>query len=111
MAHLYADEEFPRPVVLLLRAMGHDVATVGERRRSGGSDEMVLTDATSEGRVVLTHNRRDFIRLHRNSQSHAGIISCSRDDQNADALADRIHIAIADGGDLAGQHVRVNKPC
>ena len=30
MAFLYADEQFPRQVVILLRALGHDVLTVQE---------------------------------------------------------------------------------
>ena len=111
MARLYADEDFPRPAVVRLRTLGHDVATVGERRRSGGSDETVLADATSEGRIVLTHNRKDFARLHRNSPVHSGIVSCSRDDEDHSALADRIHAALAPLDDLAGLHIRVNKPC
>ena len=110
MALLYADEDFPRPAVACLRALGHDVATVSERGRSGRIDEQVLEDATVEGRVVLTHNRKDFERLHRTSQEHPGIISCTRDDEDHTALANRIHIAIEDAGDLTGRHIRVNRP-
>jgi len=31
MARLYADEDFPLPIVELLRQMGHDVLTVAEQ--------------------------------------------------------------------------------
>jgi len=110
MARLYADEDIPLRPVLCLRALGHDVVTVAERGRCEGSDETVLADAQREGRIVLTHNRKHFIRLHRESQTHLGIISCSRDEDD-EALAHRIHIALTDGTDLAGRHVRINRPC
>jgi predicted nuclease of predicted toxin-antitoxin system len=56
MARLYADEDFPGPVVLVLRAFGHDVVTVQQAGRRGTSDSQVLADATADGRAVLTHN-------------------------------------------------------
>ncbi|MEG4579614.1 DUF5615 family PIN-like protein [Microcoleus sp. MON1_C5] len=34
MARLYADEQYPYPVVELLRALGHDVLTVQEATRA-----------------------------------------------------------------------------
>ncbi|MEG4276212.1 DUF5615 family PIN-like protein [Microcoleus sp. MON1_C1] len=34
MARLYADEQYPYPVVELLRALGHDVLTVQEAGRA-----------------------------------------------------------------------------
>jgi hypothetical protein len=35
MARLYADEDFPLPVVEELRRLGHDVRTVQEAGRAG----------------------------------------------------------------------------
>lgn len=35
MAALYADENFPFPAVLVLRALGHDVLTPQEEGRAG----------------------------------------------------------------------------
>ena len=64
MARLYADEDFPYPVVLELRRLGHDVLTVQEAGKAGQKDEAVLDEARADGRAVLTHNRRDFIHLH-----------------------------------------------
>lgn len=110
MARLYADEDIPRPLVLRLRAMTHDVVTVAELGRCGRSDQQVLADALADGRVVLTHNRKHFERLHR-AESHAGIISCTRDDGNEEWLANRIEEAIITAGDMTSRHVRVNKPC
>lgn len=54
MADLYADEDFPLPVVERLRDLGHDVLTAGEDGRAGQgvSDADVLDRATALGRVV-----------------------------------------------------------
>jgi predicted nuclease of predicted toxin-antitoxin system len=64
MAFLYADEQFPLPIVKLLRDLGHDVLTVQESGNSGLSDPEVLEFAIVNERTVLTQNRRDFKRLH-----------------------------------------------
>ena len=108
MARFYADENFDYQVVERLRALGHDVLTVQEAGEQGGDDARVLARATGDGRCVLTFDRMDFKRLHRHNPAHAGIISCTRDDDR-DGLAARIHLA-AIAGPLAGQHVRVNRP-
>lgn len=98
MALLYADEDFHYEVVEHLRRLGHDVLTVQEAGRAGGSDAQVVADATQAGRAVLTYNRRHFRRLHRQQPNHAGIISCTRDDDDLDALATRVDQAIAAAG-------------
>jgi hypothetical protein len=108
MGLLYADEDFDYSVVERLRQMGHDVVTVQEAGRRGGNDAQVLSNATVDGRAVLTFNRWDFDRLHRQIQTNAGIVSCSRDD-DVDALANRIDQAVATAGTLTGQHIRVNR--
>jgi len=79
VARLYADENFPLPVVQELRRLGHDVLTVHEAGKAGQSesDEVVLRFASADGRAVLTLNRKDFIRLHTRHANHAGIIACS----------------------------------
>ena len=79
MADLYADEQFPKAVVDKLRALGHDVLTVQDANNRGDSDPQVLAFATSQKRTVLTFNRKDFIKLHRQSPEHAGIIVCKQD--------------------------------
>src|SRR5438552_12793435 len=109
MALLYADEDFHYGVVERLRHRGHDVVTVQEVGRQGGSDTQVLADATAAGRAVLTFNRRHFKRLHRLNPAHQGIISCTPDD-DLDALTARIDKAITAAGTLAGQHLRINRP-
>jgi Domain of unknown function (DUF5615) len=112
MARLYADEDFPLPVVEELRRRGHDVRTVHEagRANQGIDDAEVLADAVADLRTVLTHNHADFKRLHRQGQTHEGIISCTQDRRNHAELAQRIHDAIAAVPNLANQFIRIIRP-
>ena len=109
MAAFYANEQFPRRVVELLRELEHDVLTVQEADNHGLSDEKVIAFAISRKRAVLTLNRKDFIKLHRLSSEHCGIIVCSRDD-NWQRQADGIHNAVVELEKLDGLLLRVNKP-
>ncbi len=111
MARLYADEDFPFPVVEGLRQLGRDVLTTLEagRANQGIADADQLAYATSIGRATLTRNRRHFIPLHRGNPRHTGIISVT-DDPDFAGQATRIDSALAGRSTLAGQHVRVNRP-
>lgn len=109
MARFYADEDFPGPVVQMLRVLGHDVLTVQEAGRRGSDDLQVLTDATADSRAVLVYNRRHYKRLHAR-QAHAGIISCTRDDHDFPGLAQRIHNAVSATPDLANQLICIIRP-
>jgi Domain of unknown function (DUF5615) len=104
MAQLYADEDFPLPVVERLRAMGHDVLTAHETGKANQSisDEDVLAFATAQERALLTLNRRDFIRLHLSDHQHAGIIVC-RHDTAFEAVAQRIDAAIKANPEMKSQ--------
>jgi hypothetical protein len=111
VALLYADEDFPGPIVAELRALGHDVLTAGEDGRAGMGipDEDVLARAIALGRIVLTKNRKHFFRLHAANPAHLGIVTI-RDDPDRPAIAGRIHAAVIALPSLAGQLVRVNRP-
>jgi hypothetical protein len=111
MARLYANENFPRQVVERLRALGHDVVTTRDAGNAGRGvpDDQVLSFAVSEGRAVLTLNRRDFIKLHRSSPGYAGIIVCT-EDADVEGQAARIDSIVAGAGVLDGQLLRVNRP-
>jgi hypothetical protein len=108
MAQFYSNENFPIPAVRSLRDLGHDVATIQERGRANEStpDLDVLSMAKSEGRIILTLNRKDFYRLHEQSQDHLGIIVCVAD-ENFQRLAQRIHDQLQAAGDLTGRLIRV----
>ncbi len=77
---LYADENFPLPVVEELRRPGHDVLTAQADGRNATPDPDILARAHALGRAVLTHNRRHFERLDRQGNDHSGILSATRDD-------------------------------
>jgi predicted nuclease of predicted toxin-antitoxin system len=109
MARLYADEQFPRPIVEALRQLGHDVLTVQEADNASDPDPEVLAFAIAQNRAVLTQNRRDFVRLHRTQLEHMGIIICS-DDQNFARLVERTHQAISVAEPLQNKLIRVVRP-
>jgi hypothetical protein len=111
MARLYANENFPLPVVENLRQLGHDVLTVQETGTAGQAwpDEAVLSFALSQDRVLLIHNRRHFLRLHAAGTPHAGIVACTVD-ANFSGQAERIHRALSEQVSWNGQIVRINRP-
>ncbi|WP_395738084.1 DUF5615 family PIN-like protein [Prosthecobacter sp.] len=108
MARLYANENFPVEVVQRLRTLGHDVLTTHDVGKSnqGIEDDAVLRFAVETGRCIITLNRKDFMRLHRNDASHSGIIVCTKNRDYA-AFASKIDAVIQQAGDLAGQLLRV----
>jgi hypothetical protein len=105
---LYADEDFPFPVVEELRRLGHDVLTAQEDSRTATPDPDILARAHTLGRAVLTYNRRDFERLHRQGADHDGILSATHDN-NFLHLAARIHACLV-GRSLGRWCLRVNRP-
>ncbi len=111
MARLYANENFPLPVVEELRQLGHDVLTTLDAGNAGRAlpDETVLALAVSEKRVFITLNRKRFIRLHALSSDHYGIIVCTVDPAFT-AQARRIHDVLKTAGPLKGMLIRVNRP-
>ena len=109
MTRLYADEQFPFPVVALLRNLGHDALTIQEAGNARDDDPEVLAFAVNNDRAVVTQNRRHFIRLHAQQPNYAGIIVCT-DDKNLERLATRINDAIAGEETLRGKLIRVNRP-
>lgn len=112
MARIYANENFPAEVVEMLRQKGCDVLTTHQANKSNQKipDEDVLSFAVAEQRIVLTFNRKDFFRLHRQNSQHFGIIACT-EDSDFEGLANRIHEAIGTAsGNLDNQLVRINRP-
>lgn len=111
MARLYANENFPLPVVEELCRLGHDVLTIHEMGKAGQlvPDEEILAVASADNRAVLTLNRKHFVRLHGTQPQHAGIIVCTF---GVDFVgqARRVHTAIESKAGLSGQLIRVNRP-
>jgi predicted nuclease of predicted toxin-antitoxin system len=112
MEKFYTNENFPIPVANVLRKFGHDVLTCKEANNAnqGIPDEEVLAFAISQNRIVVTTNRRDFIKLHRHSTHHSGIIVCTADN-DVEALATRIHRTVSNHeGEFINQLLRICKP-
>jgi len=108
MARLFADENIPVSVSNELRKQGHDILTIFEAGMANRrvDDESVLAYATSQQRVLITINRRDFIRLHARNPNHAGIIVCTHD-SDFEAQAIRINRLLNDTPMLNGKLLRI----
>lgn len=108
-ATFLADEDFDQRIAAKMRVLGYDVLTLGVLGLAGIglSDAAVLSIARTEGRAILTHNRLHFLRLHRQSRDHAGILVSSHA-RDPHAQADRIHQVLLVLPAIAGQLVRVN---
>jgi len=111
MARLYSNENFPLPAVVKLRSLGHDVLTIQETGQANQSlsDEEVLAFSIREDRILLTFNRKHFIKLHRQYKQHPGIVVCTFD-PDFDRLALQIHTAIQKNEKMEDQLVRINRP-
>jgi len=89
------DEDVSHAVADKLRSLGYDVLTVDGAGRKGMADIDQFAFAAAANRTLVTHNRRDFLRLHRMGLPHAGLIICTRDDDDPIGLARRIHEGFA----------------
>jgi len=109
MVPLLTDEDIPQGVVDELVQLATDVLTAKAAGLANQrlSDSAVLAFATSNGRALVTHNRRHYMRLHLRQQAHAGIIACTRDDSNPRALAQRIIDAIRNELTLVDRLIRI----
>ncbi len=110
MARVFADENFPFPVVEALRRLGHDVSIFSDSGKAGQKvpDDEVLKIAHTENRMLLTLNRKHFIRLHNEKLDHSGIIVCTFDPDFV-GQANRIHTAIENQEHMANALIRVNR--
>ena len=82
LASLYLDEDVPVLLGAILHARGFCVATARNADQLGRSDRDQLLLSASSNLVLLTHNRVDFQRLHREwlacGMIHAGILVARR---------------------------------
>jgi predicted nuclease of predicted toxin-antitoxin system len=65
----------PQPFAVGLRQRGIDVTTAASAGLASASDSEHLEFALSSGRVLVTQDA-DFLRLHAEGNSHAGIVYC-----------------------------------
>ena len=83
---LYFDEDVSVIVAKIIRAHGFKVSCAIEVKECGRSDEEQFTYATKNNYILVTHNIRDFIKLHKESLkkqvNHCGIILATRKRDN-----------------------------
>jgi len=64
MARLYANENFPLPVVEELRRLGHDVLTIQETGKAGQSvPSVILTAFVIHAKAGIQEKAQDFITI------------------------------------------------
>ena len=80
----YLDENVNVLLAERLRADGYDVLTTRDAGRLGSDDDDQLLFAAREGRVLYTHNMKDFRRIAmewaRAGRSHAGLLYSSEEE-------------------------------
>jgi Domain of unknown function (DUF5615) len=94
------------------RKLDHDVLTSHDAGNANRSvpDEEVLVFAASQKRILLTLNRKHFIRIHnQGSFTHCGIVVCTFDPDFI-GQARRIHQIAVEAGDVSGLLLRINRP-
>lgn len=78
----FLDEDLPPSVAEIARNQGLDVTTVQEEERHGLSDPEQLKYAASQGRVMVTRNRNDFLDLTKQAfqtnSPHHGVLIVTR---------------------------------
>ena len=110
MARFYSNENIAMQVVEELRQLGHDVLSSLEAGNANAAvpDEEVLAFAAVSGRILLSHNRRHFLRIDRErTEDHAGMVLCTFDPDFTE-LARRIDAAVTRLHDMKNPVIRVN---
>jgi predicted nuclease of predicted toxin-antitoxin system len=86
------DEQVPAAVVRGLRRRGVDVLSVVEAGLRSRSDTEIIAYARREQRVILTQDR-DFLRLHAQGSTHAGIVFARQGTSIGDVIRSLLFIA------------------
>ncbi|WP_373547466.1 DUF5615 family PIN-like protein [Chamaesiphon sp.] len=110
MARLYSNENLAIDLVEALRKFNHDILSSYDagQANQGIPDDEVLKYATLNDRCVITFNRDDFVALHRNGVSHAGIIIC-KDDRDYLRQAQVLHDYLETQDRLHNRLIRVQR--
>ena len=85
-ASFYFDEDVSVIVAKIIRSHGFRVICASEVKRCGKTDEEQLQYAAKNNHILVTHNIRGFITIHRDSlkrsSPHSGIILAARKRDN-----------------------------
>lgn len=110
MARLLADADFPNPVLMELRRLGHDAISLGEAglAHRWGTDDEVLSAAKNDGRALLTLDLRSFAQLIAGGADHPVVIACMFDADFA-GMARRIDQALSTSEKPTGRIIRIGR--
>jgi hypothetical protein len=64
VAAFYLDSDIARDVAVLLQGEGHDVVTTRSIGLGAAPDDEQMLTAAEQGRIMVTHNGRDYSLLH-----------------------------------------------
>ncbi len=64
MARLFTDEDVSPRIAEHLQKLNHDALTTEQAGRRGSTDNDQPVFATQQDRILITHNRADFLLLH-----------------------------------------------
>ena len=94
--HLDADAS-RKSLQAALRERGHDVTRTPQPGLPfDASDDYQLLWATAQGRIIFTHNIRDFIRKTRQHPAHSGILLAHQASFALSELADLLDLALSE---------------
>jgi hypothetical protein len=110
MARLLADANFPRPAVVELHRLSHDVISLEETGTVSheSADEDILNAAIVVNRSLLTLDYQSFARLLPACAHHPGVIVCTFDPDFV-GMANRIDAALSSHDSLDSQVIRVGR--
>ena len=106
----YSNENFALDMVKMLRKLGHTVITSDEAGQANQAipDDEVLNYSTRNNLIVITFNRDDFIKLHKNGIQHSGIIVC-KTDRDYQGQVDCLHNYLQTQSGLVNRLIRIKK--
>jgi predicted nuclease of predicted toxin-antitoxin system len=81
------DEHLPHAIARSVRRLGIGVSTADEAGTVGMFDGGLLAYCLAEGRVLVT-NDNDFLALHHQGASHAGIVFCKQGSRSTGEVVD-----------------------
>ena len=73
MMRFFLDHDVPRQIGEILSRHGYDAVSLKSELPVTATDEEVLAHATRTGRILVTCNRDDFLKLVKNAD-HPGLI-------------------------------------
>ena len=104
------DECLSPKLIGIAHERGYEATSVGYQGLSGTCDRMLLPQIIGGDFTFVTNNRRDFLRLYRFIDVHAGlliILPAAKRDQQIALFCAALDAIAAAGNDLTGELIEV----